>query len=107
MKLLRPGMIVMGAKRSEIGQRANETIRKVKLTKPFYLSVHEVTNLQYSLFKQRHLKPGIEGNHPVVNISWNEAAIYCNWLSSNEGFSNFYEIPWKLAFWFYGCLCVI
>lgn len=92
MKLLRPDMIVMGAKRSEIGQRANETIRKVKLTKPFYLSIHEVTNLQYSLFKKNHLKPNIEENHPVVNISWNEAAIYCNWLSSQEGFIDFYQI---------------
>lgn len=92
MKLLQPGMVVMGAKRSEIGQRANETIRKVKLTKPFYLSVHEVTNLQFSLFKKNFLKDGIIENHPVVNISWNEAAIYCNWLSSNEGFTNFYNV---------------
>jgi len=92
MKLLRPGVIVMGAKRSEIGQRANETIRRVKLTKPFYLSVHEVTNLQYSQFKRNHLKPGIEENHPVVNVSWNEAAMYCNWLSAKEGFNNFYRI---------------
>ena len=44
MKLLEPDMIVLGAKRSEIGQRANETIRRVKLTKPFYLSIHEITN---------------------------------------------------------------
>jgi formylglycine-generating enzyme required for sulfatase activity len=92
MKLLKPDMIVMGAKRSEIGQRANETIRRVKLTKPFYLSIHEVTNLQYSLFKKNHLKPDMEENHPVTNISWNEAAIYCNWLSSQEGFIDFYRI---------------
>jgi len=92
MKLLKPSMIEMGAKRSEIGQRANETIRRVKLTKPFYLSIHEVTNLQYSQFKNNHLKPETKENHPVVNISWNEAAIYCNWLSSQEGFTNFYKV---------------
>lgn len=92
MKLLVPDMVVMGAKRSEIGQRANETIRRVKLTKPFYLSAHEITNLQYSLFKKSFLKDGLKENHPVVNISWNEAAIFCNWLSSSEGFSNFYSV---------------
>ena len=41
----------MGAKRSQKGQRANETLRDVRLTKPFYLSVHEVTNAQYFKFK--------------------------------------------------------
>ncbi|MBD62936.1 MAG: hypothetical protein CMD68_02525 [Gammaproteobacteria bacterium] len=93
MKLFKPEMIVMGAKRSEIGQRANETIRKVKLTKPFYLSIHEVTNLQFSFFKKNHLlKAGIIESHPITNISWNEAAIYCNWLSSNEGLNNFYIV---------------
>ena len=45
----------MGAKRSEKGQRANETIRKVDLTKPFYMSVHEVTNSQYLKFKSQNL----------------------------------------------------
>jgi formylglycine-generating enzyme required for sulfatase activity len=92
MKLLVPDMIVMGAKRSEIGQRANETIRRVKLTKPFYLSIHEITNLQYSLFKKDHLTNGLEKNHPVANLSWDEAAMYCNWLSAGEGLSNFYNI---------------
>ena len=92
MKLLVPDMIVLGAKRSEIGQRANETIRRVKLTKPFYLSIHEITNLQYSLFKKNYLKSGMEENHPVVNLSWNEAAIFCNWLSASEGLSSFYNV---------------
>jgi formylglycine-generating enzyme required for sulfatase activity len=92
MKLLVPDMIVLGAKRSEIGQRANETIRRVQLTKPFYLSIHEITNLQYSLFKKDHLTSGLEENHPVVNLSWNEAAIFCNWLSASEGLSNFYNV---------------
>ena len=40
MVLLSPSTIVMGAKRSEKGQRANETIRKVDLTKPFYMSIY-------------------------------------------------------------------
>ena len=34
----------------------------------------------------------MEENHPVVNLSWNEAAIFCNWLSASEGLSNFYNV---------------
>ena len=94
MVLLNPDFIKMGAKRSQIGQRANETIREVRLTKPFYLSVHEVTNAQYSNFKKRdNDNQSIEANNlPVVNISWNDAALYCNWLSKIEGLKPFYKI---------------
>ncbi len=94
MVLLSPSPIVMGAKRSEKGQRANETIRKVDLTKPFYMSVHEVTNSQYLKFKsQNSINQVIENNDlPLVDVSWNDAALYCNWLSKHEGFEVFYKV---------------
>jgi len=94
MVLLEPGLIEMGARRSQIGQRANETIRRVNLTKPFYLSIHEVTNSQFSLYTQKYsMNNGVTTeNLPVVNISWNDAALYCNWLSQKEGLSNFYQV---------------
>lgn len=94
MVLLSPSTIVMGAKRSEKGQRANETIRKVDLTKPFYMSIYEVTNSQFLKFKsQNSLNQRIESNNlPVVNISWNDAALYCNWLSKQEGLEPFYKV---------------
>lgn len=94
MILLNPGPIVMGAKRSEKGQRANETIRKVNLTKPFYMSIHEVTNAQYLKFSQQNsINRGIDDNDlPVTNVSWNDAALYCNWLSRQEGLQSFYKV---------------
>ena len=94
MVLLQPGLIEMGAKRSQIGQRANETIRKVELTKPFYLSIHEVTSSQFSMYTKQSPpnNPISQDTLPVVNISWNDAALYCNWLSRKEGFSNFYQV---------------
>jgi formylglycine-generating enzyme required for sulfatase activity len=31
-------------------------------------------------------------NQPVVGISWQQAALYCNWLSEQEGRAPFYQI---------------
>ena len=33
-----------------------------------------------------------KATQPVSNISWNEAALYCNWLSKEEGLEPFYEV---------------
>ena len=27
-----------------------------------------------------------------MNVSWNDAALYCNWLSKQEGFEVFYKV---------------
>ncbi len=41
-----------------------------------------------------------EENHPVVNVSWNDAVEYCKWLSSTTGKS--YRLPTE-AEWEYAC----
>jgi len=89
IKRFSPAPFVMGAPRSEKGQRANEFERNVILKKLFYSGLHEVTNDQYKLFNQSH---GVTGNAPVVGISWIEAAMFCNWLSKNENRRPFYQI---------------
>ena len=89
LKLFKPDdLFVMGAPRYEKGQRANEFLRSVKLTRPFYIATHEVSHSQYARFKP------VSGakNEPVTSISWIEAAEYCNWLSQQEGMIPFYNI---------------
>ena len=42
----------MGASRREPGRQANEVLRNVNLTRPFYLSLMEVNNSQFARFDQ-------------------------------------------------------
>jgi formylglycine-generating enzyme required for sulfatase activity len=81
---------IMGAPRSEKGQRANEFQRKIKLNKPFYAGLHEVTNGQYGQYKPQ--KAVGSAGAPVTSVSWQEAAAFCNWLSAKEKLRPFYTI---------------
>ena len=90
LKLFRPNdTFIMGAPRNELGQRANEIIKEVRLTKAFYAGVHEVTNGEY-----RRYNKNIQGDpkNPVTSVSWIEAAEFCNWLSQLEGLTPVYRI---------------
>jgi len=91
LKLMPTGRFTMGSPRREPGRRANEAQRPVQITRPFYISVHEVTNAQFRKFRPTH-RSGIVGSHtldldnqPVVNVTWEDAVQYCNWLSEQEG----------------------
>jgi formylglycine-generating enzyme required for sulfatase activity len=91
MRLIEPGQFQMGTPRREQGRRANETERAVRLTRRFYIGTREVTNREFREFKPGHTS-GAEkyqqlaaGEHPVVMLTWAEAAGFCNWLSDREG----------------------
>jgi len=93
MLLVKPGTVRMGSAPGEIGRRPNEVSYEVALTRWFYVSKHELTQRQFTEFA---LTKGIRlrGNLdvPVVNISWQMAATYCNWLSRSENLSPAYKV---------------
>ena len=91
------GDFTMGASRREPGRRANEVLHPVSLRRGFYLQTTEVTNAQFRLFNASHDSGQIEGNslnrdhQPAVQVSWQQAASFCNWLSKREGLPPFYR----------------
>lgn len=98
LHLFYPYAYTMGSSRREPGRRANETLRDVIMEKPFYLSLHPVTNEQFRLFRAEHSSGTLQGQsldlprQPVVQVSWLDAALYCNWLSEQESLTPFYVI---------------
>ena len=97
LRLMPAGRFVMGSSRREPGRRANEAQREVELKRRFYLGTREVTNAEYRQFRAEH-RSGFVGAHsldldrqPAVNIGWQQAAAFCNWLSEQEGLPAAYE----------------
>jgi len=106
---------------------------RVRITRPFYLGIHEITRGQFRRFaddaryqteaerdgkggygwdeERKHFehnpqynwqRPGFEqtDDHPVVNVSWNDAQAFVAWLSRKEGAT--YRLPTE-AEWEYAC----
>jgi formylglycine-generating enzyme required for sulfatase activity len=95
--LVRGGRFTMGSARREPGRRSNETERTVVLQRPFYLARHQVTNREFREFRADHLSGIFKDEsldldrQPVVRVSWEDAAAFCNWLSQRDGLPPAYE----------------
>lgn len=104
LKLFNGGEFMLGATRGDREARDNETVHPVRLSRPFYLALKEVTNREYREFMSGHRTVGPSGRdgdldldgeeQPVANVSWEAAAQYCNWLSRRDSLPVFYQIKY-------------
>jgi len=105
-----PEMVVIPAGRFRMGCSSSDDhcfneerpVHEVTIPAPFALSVHEVTFEDYDRFSYPY-KVDDEGwgrgRRPVINVSWNDAMDYVEWLSAQTGAE--YRLPseaeWEYA----------
>ncbi len=114
MVLIPAGEFTMGSNDNEDSDNEKPPHR-VRITKPFYLGQFHVTVGQYRQFVEQSgytpsvLVAGVSwktafpsqpDDCPVVNVSWNDAQAFCDWLSKKEGKA--YRLPTE-AEWEYAC----
>jgi formylglycine-generating enzyme required for sulfatase activity len=144
LKRIKAGEFMMGSDASDPDGQDDEFIdakagrkekHRVRITRPFYLGVTEVTRGQFRRFvddenyqtdaekdgkggygwneetkkfeqnpkhtwRNAGFEPGQTDDHPVVNVSWNDAVAFARWLSRKEGKT--YRLPTE-AEWEYAC----
>jgi len=87
MVIIPGGNFWMGDKRGEPDERP---VHRVEVTK-FAMCRYEVTFEEYDIFVDatNGIRPDDEGwgrgKRPVINVSWNDAMAYVNWLSEQTG----------------------
>ena len=100
LKLFSGGQVVLGSSRADGARRADEVERAVLLKRAFYLGAKEVSNGEFRRFLANHHAPKLgdagldDDSQPVVDVDWQAAAQYCNWLSRRDGLPLFYQIKY-------------
>jgi formylglycine-generating enzyme required for sulfatase activity len=116
--LIPPGEFMMGSPEDEVDRSDDELEHRVRITKPYYLGMYEVTQGEYervmgtnpSYFsvdgKGSDKITGMDTSRfPVEQVSWEDAIEYCNRLSAlpaERAAGRVYRLPTE-AEWEYAC----
>jgi len=106
MAFIKGGTFRMGSPSDEAGRYDNEGPLHEVTVSDFYMGKYEVTFAQYDAFCEAtgRKKPSDNfwgrGSKPVIDVTWNDADAYCEWLSTQMGEK--YRLPTE-AEWEYAC----
>lgn len=102
-----PQLAMIPAGEFEMGSDAAPTeqpIHRVTIREPFAISVHEVSQAEFRAYcedtgRSCAAQPWAGDDYPVVNVSWQDARAYVEWLSNATG--SRYHLPseaqWEYA----------
>ena len=94
------GQFAMGSPPTEQGRSYAELQRPVTITKPFYLGIYEVTQIQWLTIMGTSPSRFSGSDFPVERVSWDDAVEFCNKLSEKTGRK--VRLPTE-AEWEYAC----
>ena len=99
MVAIPPGSFLMGSPPEEPGRYDDEVQHEVQLTKGFMLSATEVTQAQYEHVMGRNPSELKGADRPVERVTWYDAVIFCNKLSTLDGLAPAYRISGSDVTW--------
>ena len=100
MEYIFAGTFRMGSPKSEANRDSDETQHQVTISKGFFMGKYEITQEQYkaimgvnpSSFSSNPATEEIQDRRPVERVSWYDAIVFCNRLSTIEGLTPAYRI---------------
>ncbi len=85
LALIQPGSFLMGSDPSELKRRDDELQRKVTITRPYYMGIHEVTQAQWRAVMGADSPAHFKGDAlPVEKLTWVQANAFCAACSKQE-----------------------
>jgi len=93
MVLIPAGSFWMGSSESELGRVSDEVLHYVELTKGFYMDTTEVTQGSFNSLMEYNPSYFLScgDDCPVEWVSWNEALVYANARSKEEGLEECFD----------------
>lgn len=95
------GAFLMGSATASANRGSDEVpLHLVKIAKPFYMGIYEVTQQQYRAIMAANPSESVGAKKPVDNVTWDQASAFCKALSAKTGKS--VRLPSE-AQWEYAC----
>jgi eukaryotic-like serine/threonine-protein kinase len=83
------GNFLMGSADSDTSASSDEKPQHTVYLEEYLIGKYEVTNEQFAAFARATSRswslPAGKENHPVVDVSWNDAVAFCEWVSQATG----------------------